>query len=363
MAGRARRRSRRAAARRAGGAARRGASSAPSRSWPGNADAPVRRASSRVRGLAASCSSAAKRIAAAARRARRRAARRSSAATALRVLRRGRRRRVALDRHDLRRAPRACGRARRGGGSRSAHAAQRDELGQHGRGEPVGVHQLEAGADGAARRRSPLELAEDPLGRDPLEPGRRAARSPRAVAGSSVRSSSTASRTARSVRSGSSASAAGADHPQPPRVEVGAAAVRVEQLAARERLGHRVDREVARGEVGADVAVAQRDEVDVPGVVGRRRRARRRTRPESWNAAPPVARARCARAASRGSPATARSSRRSRGRAGGRAPRRRRARPRAPANTARASSSGAHAGAPSRWCSRGTRGPIPHVIS
>ena len=61
---------------------------------------------------------------------------------------------------------------------------------------------------------------------------------------------------------------AGRDHPQPPRLEVGAAAVRVEQLAARERLGHRVDREVARREVGLDVAVAQRHEVDVPGVAG-----------------------------------------------------------------------------------------------
>ena len=61
---------------------------------------------------------------------------------------------------------------------------------------------------------------------------------------------------------------AGRDHAQPPRLEVGAAAVRVEQLAARERLGHRVEREVARREVGFDVAVAQRHEVDVPGVAG-----------------------------------------------------------------------------------------------
>ena len=56
------------------------------------------------------------------------------------------------------------------------------------------------------------------------------------------------------------------DHPHGPRLEVGAAAVRVEQLAAAQRLGHRVDREVARGEVGVDVVVAQGDEVDVPAV-------------------------------------------------------------------------------------------------
>ena len=60
---------------------------------------------------------------------------------------------------------------------------------------------------------------------------------------------------------------AGAHHPQPARREVGPAAVRVEHLAAGERLGHGVDGEVARGEVGADVVVAQRDEVDVPGAL------------------------------------------------------------------------------------------------
>ena len=50
--------------------------------------------------------------------------------------------------------------------------------------------------------------------------------------------------------------------------EILAAVVRVEQLAALQRLGHRVDREVALGEVGLDVVVAQRDQVDVPGVLG-----------------------------------------------------------------------------------------------
>ena len=43
--------------------------------------------------------------------------------------------------------------------------------------------------------------------------------------------------------------------------------MRVEQLAALQRLGHRVDREVARGEIGVDVAL-QRDEIDVPAVIG-----------------------------------------------------------------------------------------------
>jgi hypothetical protein len=43
--------------------------------------------------------------------------------------------------------------------------------------------------------------------------------------------------------------------------------VRVEQLAAGQRLGHRVDREVARREVAGDVPVAQDHEVDVPIVL------------------------------------------------------------------------------------------------
>ena len=86
-------------------------------------------------------------------------------------------------------------------------------------------------------------------------------------------------RTARSVAQRVVGERAGAHHPQPPRLEVGAAAVRVEQLPAGERLGHGVDREVARGEVGADVAVRSGDEVDVPGVAPGRPRATRRTRP------------------------------------------------------------------------------------
>ena len=87
-------------------------------------------------------------------------------------------------------------------------------------------------ARGRSAADDPLELGEHALGRDAGEPGRVAARPPPPSSGSSSSSSSTARRAARSVRSGSSASAAGADHPQPPRLEVGAAAVRVEQLAA-----------------------------------------------------------------------------------------------------------------------------------
>jgi hypothetical protein len=134
-------------------------------------------------------------------------------------------------------------------------AAQRGELGQHRGGEPELVHQLEpAGARGATIR---LSSANTRSAATRASPARCAAHR-RAVSGSIVeveldREPRRAQRPQRVV-----GERAGADHPQPPRREVGAAAVRVEQLAARQRLGHRVDREVARGEVGGEVAVAQR---------------------------------------------------------------------------------------------------------
>jgi hypothetical protein len=56
-------------------------------------------------------------------------------------------------------------------------------------------------------------------------------------------------------------------HPDPAAGEVLAPAERVHDSPPAERLGHRVDGEVARGEVGAQVAVAQRDEVDLPAAI------------------------------------------------------------------------------------------------
>ena len=143
------------------------------------------------------------------------------------------------------------------------HAAQRRELGEDLRGEPVRVHEREAGADGG-RGDDLLELAEDPLRRDALEPRRGARHRRRRVRLDRQvevdREPHGAQRAQRVV-----VERGGTDHPQPPRVEVRAAAVRVEQVAAGQRLRHRVDGEIARGEVGADVVVAQHDEVDVPG--------------------------------------------------------------------------------------------------
>ena len=59
----------------------------------------------------------------------------------------------------------------------------------------------------------------------------------------------------------------GADHAQALVLEVLRAAVRVDELAARQRLGHRVDREVARAEVGLQRAALQRGDVDLPAAV------------------------------------------------------------------------------------------------
>jgi hypothetical protein len=59
----------------------------------------------------------------------------------------------------------------------------------------------------------------------------------------------------------------GGDHAQALVVEVPRAAVGVDELAAAQRLGHRVDREVARAEVGLQRAALQRRDVDLPAAV------------------------------------------------------------------------------------------------
>jgi hypothetical protein len=170
------------------------------------------------------------------------------------------------------------------------------------------------------------------------------------VAGSISRSSSTAWRTARSVRSGSCAS------------EVGAAAVWVEQLAAAERLGHRVDREVALREVGVDAALVHAHEVDVPGVPGphhapraeragelERRPARRPRELSRGGAGVALHRDVDVVGVAAEQPVADRS-----------ADDPRRA---AREGRARRLQGRAQSGTPSRWCTRGTRAEIAHVIS
>jgi hypothetical protein len=128
----------------------------------------------------------------------------------------------------------------------------------------VRVHQLEPGAD-RRRRHHLLELAEDALGGHALQARRGAADRRRGVGLDRQvevdRDPDGAERAQRVV-----VERLRADHSQSPGVEVGAPAVGIQQLPAGERLGHRVDREVAGGEVGVDVAVAQHHEVDVPCV-------------------------------------------------------------------------------------------------
>src|SRR5262249_21382878 len=60
----------------------------------------------------------------------------------------------------------------------------------------------------------------------------------------------------------------GRDHPQAPRLEVRAAAVGVDELAAGQRLGDRVDREIAGGEIGLERPALQRRDVDLPHLAG-----------------------------------------------------------------------------------------------
>jgi hypothetical protein len=144
------------------------------------------------------------------------------------------------------------------------HAAQRREFRQHDVGQPELEHQGQA-AHRVVRRDDLLELAEhalrchasDACGVRPRCPCGGVVELERQL-GDEAHGAQCAQRIVgqRRLR----------DHAEPPRLEVGAPPVRVEQLPARERLGHGVDREVARREVGGDVAFAQRHEVDVPSV-------------------------------------------------------------------------------------------------
>ena len=147
-------------------------------------------------------------------------------------------------------------------------AAQRGELRQHdgGDAEVLGEDQAVGGALGA---HDPLELGEHALGRHRGEPGRAAAHR---LARLRLELEVELDREARRAQGAQRVvgERRRRDHAQPPRLQIGPPAVGVEQLAACERLGHRVDREVAGGEVGGEVVVAQPHEIDVPGTASRR---------------------------------------------------------------------------------------------
>ena len=108
----------------------------------------------------------------------------------------------------------------------------------------------------------PAQLREHALGRDAAQaPAPAPARAAQRVSASAAKSSSTATRTRRSTRSGSSANAPRPGHAQAASARGRQPAERVDRGAARERLGDRVDREVAQREVlldGCALAAAPR---------------------------------------------------------------------------------------------------------
>ena len=61
----------------------------------------------------------------------------------------------------------------------------------------------------------------------------------------------------------------GARHPQPSRARILEAAERIDRLPALERLGDRIDREVAQRKVSGERLAAQRLDVDLPAMVAR----------------------------------------------------------------------------------------------
>ena len=146
-------------------------------------------------------------------------------------------------------------------------SAQRRQLGQDGGHELELVHEREAadrrvGADDAAQ-----------LGEDALLGGTGQTRRVRADRGGGVGVDLEAelggqARDAQRAQ-GIGDERVGADHAQALVVEVARAAVGVDELAAGQRLGHRVDREVARAEVGLQGAALQRRDVDLPAAVAR----------------------------------------------------------------------------------------------
>ena len=144
-------------------------------------------------------------------------------------------------------------------------AAQRRELGQDGGHEVELVHEREpahrrVGADDAP------QLGEDALLRGAGQPGRvRADRGRRVGVDLEAELGRQARDAQRAQRIGDER--LGADHAQALAVEVARAAVGVDELAAGQRLGHRVDRQVARAEVGLERAALQRGDVDLPAAV------------------------------------------------------------------------------------------------
>ena len=147
--------------------------------------------------------------------------------------------------------------------------------------------------------------------------------------------------------------------------QVGEAAERVDEVAAAERLGDRVDRQVAPGEIVLDRLALQRHQVDLPAAVAGdhapgAERLRERERVPARAAGDAARRSAAASPGDDdvevGSRAAAAADRAPRRRRASRRPERRRA-PRSGGRRSRVT------GVPSRWYGAGTRPEIPQTIS
>ena len=200
---------------------------------------------------------------------------------------------AALAARRRRRAPRACGRRRRGGGSRSAppRAAPSARAARR-RAAPTLVHQREAARAPRSEVTTRLSSANTRSGATCVD--RRARARDRGAGRRVERQVELDDEPDRAQGAQRVLGQRGRRRPSARRrpVEVGAAAVRVEQLAAGQRLGHRVDREVARPRgrrrcrrrAASTRSTCQR-------VVAGRRPATPRTRRRAGTRSPPAARA------------------------------------------------------------------------
>jgi hypothetical protein len=148
------------------------------------------------------------------------------------------------------------------------HAVQRRQLGQHGGGHAQRVHELQA-LQRARRAQERLELGERPLGghrgqvrRARLRPGDGLRLRREAELGGEPGQAQRAQRVV--------GEAARRDRAQPPRLQVGHAAERVDPRAVSgERLRDRVDGQVAPPEVLLERRLAEPQHVELPAVVAR----------------------------------------------------------------------------------------------
>jgi hypothetical protein len=146
-------------------------------------------------------------------------------------------------------------------------AVQGMQLGQDRRGQPELVHQRQRGEHAVARE-DPFQLGEHALLRHGGRGGRARTGEPDGVGvrrERELRRQAHETDDAQRVRR----ERARPDGAQPPGGEIVRATVRVHEFAAAQRLGDRVDGEVAEREVAVQRAAAQRAEIDLPGAVGR----------------------------------------------------------------------------------------------